>query len=191
MPKLWNDTIDAHRAAVRDAVLDGAWTLVRESGLGALTMTRIAQEAGIGRATLYKYFRDVEAVLTAWHERHVAGHIEALRALKAQGGEPGERLEAVLGTYARIVHERGRHGPELVALLHRGDHVGRAQQHLAAIVRGLLEEMAEAGSLRTDAPPDELAAFCLHALEAAGAAISGDAIGRLVAVTLSALRPQA
>lgn len=34
-----------------------------------MTMSRIAEEIGIGRATLYKYFPDVEAILLAWHER--------------------------------------------------------------------------------------------------------------------------
>ncbi|WP_376776163.1 TetR/AcrR family transcriptional regulator [Nonomuraea jabiensis] len=34
-------------------------------------MTRIAEKVGIGRATLYKYFPDVEAILTAYHERNV------------------------------------------------------------------------------------------------------------------------
>jgi AcrR family transcriptional regulator len=37
-------------------------------------MSQIAAETGIGRATLYKYFPDVEAILVAWHERQVAEH---------------------------------------------------------------------------------------------------------------------
>ena len=56
MPKLWNETIAAHRAAVRDAILDTAVALVAEHGLAAVTMSRIAAQTGIGRATLYKYF---------------------------------------------------------------------------------------------------------------------------------------
>ncbi|MEP7020668.1 MAG: helix-turn-helix domain-containing protein, partial [Pseudonocardiales bacterium] len=67
MPKLWTDTIEAHRQAVREATLDTAATLVAERGLSAVTMSRIAEETGIGRATLYKYFPDVEAIMTAWH----------------------------------------------------------------------------------------------------------------------------
>ncbi|TIL19051.1 MAG: helix-turn-helix transcriptional regulator, partial [Mesorhizobium sp.] len=55
MPKLWNETIDAHRRAVRDATLDTTAALVAEHGLLSVTMSKIAEETGIGRATLYKY----------------------------------------------------------------------------------------------------------------------------------------
>ncbi len=35
----------------------------------------IAEEAGIGRATLYKYFSDAEVLLLAWHERQISAHL--------------------------------------------------------------------------------------------------------------------
>ena len=76
MPKLWNETIDAHRRAVRDATLNTTAALVAEHGLLSVTMSQIAEQTGIGRATLYKYFPDVEAILFAWHERQVSGHLE-------------------------------------------------------------------------------------------------------------------
>lgn len=101
MPKLWNETIDTHRRAVRDATLDAAATLVAKQGLLSVTMSRIAEETGIGRATLYKYFPDVEAILTAWHERQVAGHLEQLIAIRDKAGNPGECLEAVLDAYEK------------------------------------------------------------------------------------------
>ena len=37
--------------------------MVAAHGLASVTMSRIAEETGIGRATLYKYFSDVEAIL--------------------------------------------------------------------------------------------------------------------------------
>src|ERR671916_2299700 len=130
VPKLWNETIQAHRAAVRDAILNTTWTLVTEYGLRSVTMSRIAEETGIGRATLYKYFPDVEAILLAWHERHVSGHLEHLAELRNQAAEVSERLEAVLEAYALIQHKRKHHATELIALLHRDEHVFRAQQQL-------------------------------------------------------------
>src|SRR5687767_12640605 len=70
VPKLWNETIEAHRQAVQEAILDTTAALVEEHGLTAVTMSAIAEKTGIGRATLYKYFSDIETVLSAWHERH-------------------------------------------------------------------------------------------------------------------------
>jgi AcrR family transcriptional regulator len=187
MPKLWNETIDAHRRAVRDATLDAAAALAARLGLLSVTMSKIAEETGIGRATLYKYFPDVEAILVAWHERQVASHLEQLVAIRDQAGDAGERLEAVLEAYAFICHEH--HGTELAARLHQGEHVARAQERLSHLIRDLVAEGARIGDIRDDVAPDELATYCLHALAAASSLPSKAAVRRLVAVTLAGLQP--
>ena len=188
VPKLWNDTIEAHRRAVRDATLDTTAALVAEQGLASVTMSRIAAETGIGRATLYKYFPDIESILLAWHERHINGHLEHLAEVRDGAGAPGERLMAVLEAYAFI--SRAHHDTELAALLHRGEYVARARQHLSDFIRDLVIEGAKAGELRNDVAPAELANYCLHALTAAGSLPSKAAVGRLVKVTMAGLRPE-
>lgn len=190
MPKLWNETIEEHRRAVRDAVLKTTAALVTEQGLRGVTMSRIAEDSGIGRATLYKYFPDVESIMAAWHEEQIAGHLAELAELRDRTGTPGERLEAVLERYAFIQQQRHGHGGELSAVLHRGDHVAHAEQHLRHFVRGLLAEGVQVGEVRDDVSPDELAGYCLHALAGAGALSSRAAVRRLVVVTLAGLRPQ-
>jgi len=189
MPKLWNETIEAHRREVRDATLDTTAALVVEHGLRSVTMSQIAEQTGIGRATLYKYFSGVEAILVAWHERQVTGHLESLVEVRDRAGDAGERLEAVLEAYALISHEH--HGTELAALLHRGEHVARAQQQLSDFIRDLVTEGAETGDLRDDVAPDELASYCLHALTAASSLPSKAAVRRLVTVILAGLHPRA
>jgi AcrR family transcriptional regulator len=187
MPKLWNETIETHRAAVRDATLDATAALVAKRGLASVTMSEIAEATGIGRATLYKYFPDVEAILVAWHERHIAAHLDRLAKVRDQAGSAGERLEVVLETFAMISRER--RGSELATLLHQGEHVAHAQQLLADLVAELIAEGAKSGDLRHDVAPRELAAYCLHALTAASSLRSKAAVRRLVAVTLAGLRP--
>ncbi|MGH3948829.1 MAG: TetR/AcrR family transcriptional regulator [Pseudonocardiaceae bacterium] len=191
VPKLWNETIEAHRRAVRDAVLDTTAALVDEYGLLSVTMSQIAEKTGIGRATLYKYFPDVEAILHAWHERHITGHLEYLAELRDEAGATGERIEAVLEAYALIRHESHGHNIEFVAFLHRHEHEhhARAQQQLRDLIRDLLIEGAQTGDLRDDVAPDELASYCLHALTAAGSLPSTAAVRRLVTVILAGLRP--
>lgn len=192
VPKLWTDTIDAHRREVRDAIVDAAAKLVAERGPLSVTMSLIAERAGIGRATLYKYFPDVESILLAWHERQVAGHLTYLTQLRDQAGDARERLEAVLQAYAFICHGRARHAAdEFAAILHRGEHVDRAQQQLHDLIKGLLIESVKTGDVRDDVAPDELAGYCLHALATAGSLTSQAAVRRLVAVTLDGLRPRA
>ena len=187
VPKLWNETIDAHRREVRDAIQDTTAALVAEHGLASVTMSQIAEETGIGRATLYKYFSDVEAILVAWHERQVTGHLEHLAQVRDQAGDAAKRLETVLEAYALISHEQ--HGTELAALLHRGEHVARAQRQLREFIRDLVTEGAQTGDLRDDVAPDELAGYCLHALTAASGLRSKAAVRRLVMVTMAGLSP--
>ena len=190
VPKLWNETIEAHRREVRDAILHTTAALVAAHGLHAVTMSQIAEEVGIGRATLYKYFPDIEAILVAWHEHQITGHLEHLAELRDKAGDAGERLEAVLKAYALISQEsHGHHDTELAAFLHRDEQVARAQQQLRDMIRDLLTEAAEAGDVRDDVAPDELASYCLHALTAASSLPSEAAVRRLVTVTLAGLRP--
>jgi AcrR family transcriptional regulator len=191
VPRLWTETIDAHRQAVREATLDTTAALVAEHGLLSVTMSQIAEKTGIGRATLYKYFPDVEAILLAWHERHITRHLEHLAEVRDQAGDPGERLEAVLSAYALISHGiRSHHNSDLAALLHRGGHVVEAERKLRDMVRDLLTDAATTGDVRADVAPDELADYCLHALTAAGRLPSKAAVRRLVTVTLAGLRPR-
>jgi AcrR family transcriptional regulator len=184
---LWNETIEEHRRAVHAAILDATAALVAEHGLASVTMSQIAQATGIGRATLYKYFPDVESIMMAWHERQVTDHLHQLVAVRDQVADPHRRLHDVLHTYALIQHQH--HGHELAPLLHRGQHMNRARQHLRGFVASLLADAATSGQVRDDIASNELADYCLHALAAAAALPSKAAVGRLVTVTLAGLRP--
>lgn len=189
MPKLWNETIEAHRHQVRDAILETTAALASEHGLRGVTMSQVAERTGIGRATLYKYFPDVDSILLAWHERQITNHLNQLTEVRDQAGTPGRRLEAVLNAYALITHQtHGQHNAELSAFLHRDEHVDHAQRQLHTMVRDLVADGAKAGELRDDVTPDELATYCLHALNAAGALPSKAAVRRLVTVTVAGLR---
>jgi AcrR family transcriptional regulator len=160
VPKLWSDTIETHRRAVRDQTLDAVAALVAERGLASVTMSQIAERTGIGRATLYRYFPDVDAILLAWHERQVAARLSQLTEVR-DGTDAADRLESVLRAYAFMLHHH--EGSDLAAALHRTEHVAAARQHLHDFIRDLLAEGARSGALRADIPPDELASYCLHA----------------------------
>lgn len=189
MPKLWTETIEAHRREVHDAILDTTAALAAEGGLRSVTMSQIAEQVGIGRATLYKYFPDVEAILATWHERQLTGHLTQLTEAAGRAEGPSQRLEAVLETYALIQHDfREAHRTELAAHLHQAAHVARARQHLRDLVRDLVADAAAAGQVRDDVAADELATFCLNALAAATSLPSKAAVQRLVQVTLTGLR---
>ena len=56
--------VKARKAAQREALLRTAETLVREGGFAAMTMQTVADRAGVGVGTLYRYF-DNKATLAA------------------------------------------------------------------------------------------------------------------------------
>jgi AcrR family transcriptional regulator len=187
MPKLWSETIEAHRHAVRDAVLEKAAALVMRRGLASVTMSQIAEEAGIGRATLYKYYPDVESILSAWHERKISSHLSVLHVIAAKSGSAEERLKSVLEAYVHLAHQK--QNAEMSTHLHRGAHMTQAHQHLQGLIAGLIQEGIGAGTIRDDASAKELAVFCLHALTAAESLASKAAIARLLSFVLAGLRP--
>lgn len=193
MPKLWSETIEAHRQQVRDAVLETTARLAGNHGLLNVTMSQIAQEAGIGRATLYKYFASIDEILHAWHERQVRYHLDMLTAAANSERPAAGRLAAVLQQYAKIQRQRAQHGTqhhgsELAARLHGDLQLTEAEHELRDLISDVLTEAADDGEVRDDIPPRELANYCLHALNAAGSATSDAAARRLVRITLAALR---
>ncbi|MFI7702639.1 TetR/AcrR family transcriptional regulator [Nonomuraea sp. NPDC049480] len=175
----------------RDAILNHTSALVAEHGLRAVTMSQIAEQTGIGRATLYKYVPDVATILLARHERQIAAHLEHLAGVRDQAGDAQERLRAVLEAYALIGQRSRGHGDNaLVAFLHRDEKIARAQGQLHDMIRDLVAEGARAGAFRDDVAPEELATYCLHAVSAAGELPSEDAARRLVTVILTGLLAQ-
>ena len=190
MPRLWTETVAGHRAAVREAALDAVAALVVRHGLRGVTMSQVAEDAGIGRATLYKYFPDVDAMIAAWHERQVTAHLDRLVAARDAAGDACDRLAAVLHAYAGIAREpHGRHGAELVASLHGSAPVAEAHDQLRRLLRDVLADAVGSGHVRDDVAVEELVGYCLHALSAAGDVPSAAAVRRLVVVTLAGLRP--
>lgn len=135
-------------------VMDTTAHLAGEHGPLNVTMSQVAEQAGIGRATLYKYFASVEEILRAWHDRQVSHHLAVLDEIADRDAPPLPRLTDVLGAYAQIRrgrvagHGHPRHGHEVAAFLHAGDHLAPAEQRLRRLVEGLLTEAATGGQVR-------------------------------------------
>ena len=170
--------------------MEATWALATRKGPMSVTMSQVAQDTGIGRSTLYKYFPDVESILHARHERHVLDHLGRLNELKNAAVHPARRLEAVAAGYAQICHHRARDGAvELSEFVHQPERVRGADKRLVALFEALLAEAVAAGVVRDDTAVEELAIFCVHALGAARSVRSNAAVRRLVSVTLAALTP--
>lgn len=183
----WADA-EAHRRQTRAAILDATGAVVTEHGLPAVTVDLIAARAGVPVAKLYRHFPDLDTLLHAWHDRQVANHLAFLDDVGAQSRDVRRRLEAVLRSYAAIVHQTHEHrATRGGAALHRDEHLANARRHLCEVIRGLIAEGAESGEFRTDIPVADLADQCVCTLSTAGDHTSTVAIRHLVADTLAGL----
>lgn len=188
MAKLWEESIDGHRRAVRDAIMEATWRLAEQHGALSLTMSQVATAAGIGRATLYKYFTDVESILVAHHAQHVEAHLKALETLRGGSDPVNSRLVAVVRAYASICFRSAQHSStDVSGLVHRGPEVADAERRLRSVFADLMAEAAAEALVRRDVSSDELAEYCLRALQAAGHAADLDQVERLVRVVLDGL----
>jgi AcrR family transcriptional regulator len=183
------ESVETHRRDTRDAILAATAAVVAEHGLEAVTLSRIAAKAGMAEARLCRYFPDLDAILQAWHDRQVANHLGYLDDIGSQSGAVTERLDAVLRSYAAVVHQTHVHrATERGAALHREEGLVHARRHLHGLVRDLLAEGMRSGDIRDDLTPDELADQCLRSLSSAGAHASAVAVRHLVSTTLAGVR---
>ncbi|KQM82388.1 TetR/AcrR family transcriptional regulator [Agromyces sp. Leaf222] len=185
MPKLWSATIQEHRSAVLDAILDATGHLVHRHGMTSLTMTALAEEAGVGRATLYKYVPDTAAAIAAWQQREMGRHLSRLREIAAQS--PTEvRLENMLEAYARLRYHR--HGAGAGEDLHSPIRLAPAESELRELFAAVIATEVEARRARADVPPDQLAAYVVAAIGAVGNVPDMVAARRIVALVTNTVR---
>ena len=94
MPKITAPTIAAHRARTRERILDAVDTLTRARGIDRVSMTDVANAAGITRTALYNYFPDKPALLLAFTEQVNAAFVERYRRELPSGVSAARRLSA-------------------------------------------------------------------------------------------------
>jgi AcrR family transcriptional regulator len=80
----------------RARILDTAWSLVRERGIGAVTVADIAAATGVSRQLLYVYFENRAGLLVAMARRHDVRSGFAGRAAEAGSLPPVAALERLL-----------------------------------------------------------------------------------------------
>ena len=61
---------DHHKAVTHQLILDAVSRCLEDVALSDLSFARVAAEAGIGERTIYRYFPNKEALLSAWWDAH-------------------------------------------------------------------------------------------------------------------------
>ncbi|MEX1279407.1 MAG: TetR/AcrR family transcriptional regulator [Acidimicrobiia bacterium] len=153
MPRIQADTVAEHKRMIRRRLLDAAMDVFADLGYEQTTFAELAAEAGVGRTTIYEYFRDKEDLLATLVEEELPATFEAMLAALPDGVPTITRLEALVRALVEFVAT----DPTLGYLLHRevpklsGEAQRRAEAAHVALVGefiGLLRAGVAEGSLR-------------------------------------------
>jgi AcrR family transcriptional regulator len=90
--------------ARREQILDVTEAIVQTAGFHAVSIDRVAREAGITRPVVYTHFGDLDGLLNALVDRGNRGTLEALAQIVPEpGGRPGEVLVDSLRRFLETV----------------------------------------------------------------------------------------
>lgn len=163
--------LPSRREATRESVVDAALRLFAERGYLGVRVQDIAREAGVSRATFYKYFSEREEILAGLFERLLGVESEPDVEALQLAGQTEVRITRLLTSaatkmlkqeqLARFVYSLPvRHS----ALLRPGS---TTTPYVLQHVRQLLEEGVVQGDVRTDLSLELLTLHVHTALEMA------------------------
>lgn len=148
-----------------DRIIEATLGLIAEHGLGAITMSKIADTAGVARQTLYNHYPDVDRIVVAAVGRHNRESIDLLDAALAVVDRPAAKLEQLVRHSVSIgahAHHSGglEHGLSPAAR----EALGGYDQALEERIRTILDDGLRSKAFRADLDPPTDAVLIRHIL---------------------------
>ena len=141
----------------REAILQAAWSLIRHYGYSKTTIDDIAREAGVGKGTIYLYFRSKVEIMLALTDLTNQRITSELERIASGDGTPEERLRACvlyrLMTLFDLVN-RYPHSEDVIAVI-LPEIVERLERYVhrhGELLGQIVEEGCRAGTLVSDDP---------------------------------------
>lgn len=154
---------------IRGQILDAAIALIDERGMSDLTMTAIANRAGVSRQSVYNNFENVEATVLAFLTDQIDLMASEFDSCLRTMGDPVAQLE----TFVRMAC-RSFAGHEFGVILQMAlspDATVLIETHLrevhAALAR-LIEEGVESGQFKVHPEPERAAILAFHMIGGVG-----------------------
>lgn len=163
---------DAARSSFRDDqrrhIAQTALQMLMESGSAALTMSALADQAGISRQTLYRYFPDLDQVLEA-SVADLPAMDEAFRASILSEGDPRVQVHRATDALIDASAHGGMAAEELLAALPPGarEAVRAHQRRTEQLVSDILASLSAEETSTYDGVPAVDAALILGLVSAA------------------------
>jgi AcrR family transcriptional regulator len=148
------------QARKRQAIFDASMHLFLEKGFGETSMREIAAAAGIGKATLYDYFKTKDDILLSFFEREVGAMAERATEVARQEMPTAEKLRRIMQMHVEYWASRKAFYLQLTIEVQRM--APQSQQRIQAarhayqdMLRSLIEDGIREGAFR---PVDSLLA---------------------------------
>ena len=140
---------------LRDAILSAARALLDEAGVGGVTMEAVAERAGVGKPTVYRWWPNRHAVAMA-----ALMHAPAAKPARRRTRSPLRALQAqLLAVSDTLASRQGRSVTAMIASADPDTEIAKAFRHHFVLERrnegrALLAQAMAAGELRADIDVD-------------------------------------
>ena len=162
----------------RERIVEAALGLIGERGLGGVTITAVAEAAGVSRQTVYNHFEQVDGMVGEAITAHQADSMRSLEALLSTVDSPSGRVVHLVRHAAAMAADGHgapglQHGlsPEIQEVLD-----GHAAQVRSLIAR-ILQDGVDRGEFRTDLDPGADALLVQRLLDGIGDLAADDPAG--------------
>lgn len=160
MPKISANSIEEHRAAVMQRLLDGTERVLLSKGTRRLTAAAIATEAGIARNSIYRYVDSVDDLVESVLARGFEEWTVQVRA--AADAAPDPRSAVIAYVHSNLTQAfTGQH--KLQQALSTSELTPSARQRIGMMHRGIAAVLHDAIS-ELDVPNPDLVESAVSAL---------------------------
>ena len=141
MPKITGPTIAEHVIAQEAAVFAAATRLFAANGVENVAMGAIADEVGLARSSLYRYFPTKSAIVHRWFERAMAPLIEDSERIARSELAQGVRLVSWIERQIDFLADPGNHAM-IRAAIETGELTDEQRASISERHRALYDSLA-------------------------------------------------
>ena len=150
MPKIIGESLASHRELTRARLFEALGSLMGEQSFESITMSQIAERAGVGRTAVYNHFADKEVLLLAYMREVTSEFARVLKQRLEAEPDPLMRLRIYIRSHLQMI---GRYHVKAGMGLRR-QMSGQGSSHLhdhaglvGEVLIGILDEAMECGQI--------------------------------------------
>ncbi|MDJ0791256.1 MAG: TetR/AcrR family transcriptional regulator [Acidimicrobiia bacterium] len=146
---------DSQPATTDDRIINATISLIGSDGLGAITMSQVAEHAGVARQTLYNHYSDIDSIVAAAVDRHNNESLALLTSALSVAQTPTEKLEQMARHFAMVGAHAGQALEVGSGTSSEVRHAVDKYKHaIERIIQDIIEEGQQTGDFRPDVAMD-------------------------------------